>query len=370
MTFSLSEITPQNAAPFSDGLVAASGTEGAMVALMLDNSPDCLTLLERDGRIHSVNGACVVLLELDDTAAIKGRDWAELWPVETRAVVQASAEAARHGDLTRFSAFGPTVKGTPKWWDVVVAPVRGADGKPAQILCAARDMTELKQSELALKEALEAKEALLYEVNHRVKNSLALVTSLLTLQASHAKEPRLKQTLDEARSRIGVVAQVHQRLYQTNRHNDVELGPFLCDIAADVVGVFDSEGRIALETDCAAEIVLGLDKAVPLALLVSELITNSLKYAFPEMATGVLRLEIRRKDDHIHLRICDNGRGLPDGFQVSGTGGLGMRIVGALTRQIRAQLSASNGPGACFDIIFPAEGKEKTGTAERSTAMP
>lgn len=362
MTSSFSATLPLQAAPNSTpfgGKHAAPGlaADNPLVALMLDNSPDCLQLLDLDGHFLFMNGPGLALLEIDDVIPLHGRPWARLWPVEAADMVAASIAAAVRGEQTRFSAFAPTPKGTPKCWDVIVSPVRGYDGRPAQILCALRDITELKQGEIALKEALDAREALLYEVNHRVKNSLALVTSLLTLQSSHAKEPKLKQALDEARSRIGVVAQVHQRLYQTNRHNDVELGPFLADIAQDVVGVFDPEGRVALETDCATDIILGLDKAVPLALLTSELITNSLKYAFVERQ-GILRISLHRNDDQIHLRVCDDGPGLPAGFSVNGTGGLGMRIVGALTRQIRAELSASNAPGASFDIVFPAESKK------------
>lgn len=349
--------TPFGGGHATDGL----GAQNPLVALMLDNSPDCLQLLDLDGRSQFINGPGLALLEIDDVTALQNRPWSDLWPAEVADTVIASVAAACGGEAMRFSAFGPTVKGTAKWWDVVVSPVRGDDGSPVQILCALRDITELKRTETALKDALDAKEALLYEVNHRVKNSLALVTSLLTLQSSHAKEPKLKQTLDEARSRIGVVAQVHQRLYQTNRHNDVELGPFIADIGHDVVGVFDPQGRVTVETDCKADIILGLDKAVPLALLTSELITNSLKYAFGEKG-GILRIALHRHDDQIHLRVCDNGPGLPDGFSVAGTGGLGMRIVGALTRQIRAQLSASNGPGACFDIVFPAEPPKGKGT--------
>ena len=349
-----------NSTTFGGGhAVPGLAADNPLVALMLDNSPDCLQLLDLDGHFLFMNGPGLALLEIDDVAPLQGQPWARLWPVDAAVMVTASIEAAARGEQTRFSAFAPTPRGTPKWWDVIVSSVRGCDGAPAQIMCALRDITELKQGEIALKEALDAREALLYEVNHRVKNSLALVTSLLTLQSSHAKEPRLKQTLDEARSCIGVVAQVHQRLYQTNRHNDVDLGPFLADIAQDVVGVFDPEGRVALETDCAPDIILGLDKAVPLALLTSELITNSLKYAF-DGRQGILHISLHRNDDQIHLCVCDDGPGLPAGFSVNGAGGLGMRIVGALTRQIRAQLSASNAPGACFDIVFPAESKKGT----------
>lgn len=358
----LSKQAAPTGTPFGGGhAMPGLATDNPLVALMLDNSPDCLQLLDLTGRFLFMNGPGLALMEIDDVTPLKGQPWARLWPLDATDMVAASIAAAGRGEQTRFSAFAPTPRGTPKWWDVVVSPVRGCDGTAAQIMCALRDITELKKGEIALKEALDAKEALLYEVNHRVKNSLALVTSLLTLQSSHAKDPKLKQTLDEARSRIGVVAQVHQRLYQTNRHNDVELGAFLADIAHDVVAVFDSEGRVTLETDCAADIILGLDKAVPLALLTSELITNSLKYAFSgPQRQGVLRISLQRRDDQLHLRVCDDGPGLPDGFSVGGTGGLGMRIVGALTRQIRAQFSATNAPGACFDIVFPAESKKGT----------
>lgn len=223
------------------------------------------------------------------------------------------------------------------------------------------DIEETKRAEQELKEALEAKEALLYEVNHRVKNSLAVVVSLLTLQAGRTRDDSLKESLLEARGRISVVAQVHQRLYTSSRHDSVELAHFLTDIANDVETLLDTESRVHLELDIEGDDrTLSIDKAVPLALVVSELLTNAVKYAFPRGMSGTIRLSVETSERGVCIVVEDDGVGLPAGFQIASSTGFGMRIVTALSRQIRAQLSVPpSARGTRFEIFLPDQDSEE-----------
>jgi PAS domain S-box-containing protein len=213
---------------------------------------------------------------------------------------------------------------------------------------------ERSRSEVALRDALHAKEMLLHEVNHRVKNSLQVVTSLLMLQAGRAKEPALKQALLEARGRIGVVAGIHQRLYSTSQHDRVDFGNYLEELATESLRSLNNSGKIALDIDVGRDVVMPLTQAVPLALAVSELITNAVKYAFPGDRGGKLTVQLHDHGDRVEVCVSDNGIGLPEGFDPSAAGGLGMRIVTALVRQVRGTLSIESAePGAEFVISVP-----------------
>lgn len=234
------------------------------------------------------------------------------------------------------------------------APVRDADGSIVAGLVAQLDVTERVLAERALSEALAAKEILLQEVNHRVKNSLQVVTSLLTLQARQVKDPEVVRVLDEARARISVVAGLHQRLYSTSEHDRVDFASYVRELAARTVSAFGGDGRVRLELGGLQDgVVLLLNQAVPLALVVSEMLTNAVKYAFVGRDDGVIRLEVTKDEGAICILVADDGCGLPAGFDPAKSTGLGMRIITLLTRQARGQLEIlDQKPGAVFRITL------------------
>lgn len=235
-------------------------------------------------------------------------------------------------------------------------PVRGADGNLIGAVLTIRDDTARKTAEDALADASRIKDMLLHEVNHRVKNSLQLVTSLLMLQAGKAGSPELKQSLLEARTRIGVVASLHQRLYSTEEHDRVDLASYLLDLGNDTIAALDGSDRIKLAFTCTDSVFLPLDRAVPLALILSELITNAVKYAFVGDRTGTIDVILDGQGTDIAITVGDDGVGLPDGFDPSKSHGLGMRIVTALTRQVRGKLTVLRRPaGAAFLLTLPRE---------------
>ena len=117
---------------------------------LLAASPDCVKLIELDGTIRLVNTACYALMELDDDVALRGGPWGDLWPDATRSTIEDALAEARNGRVVRFSGFRPTAKGTPKWWDVVLNPVRGAGNEPDYFLCVSRDITAQKAVEKSL----------------------------------------------------------------------------------------------------------------------------------------------------------------------------------------------------------------------------
>ncbi|MDO9714041.1 ATP-binding protein [Paracraurococcus lichenis] len=330
-----------------------------------------------DGTIRFWSEGCVRLYGWSGAEAV-GRDAHTLlrtaFPVP-RAEIAAALERQGEwiGDLRQWTRDGR---------EVVVAARkmlrRTSNGRPVAVLESLTDVTAQRQAEAALVEALEAREALLHEVNHRVKNSLQLVSSLLSLQAARSADPELRAGLTEARGRIGVVSQVHRRLYQTGTHGRIDdLAGFLRELCDDTVAALDHEGRISLEFAAPADKRAGaehapIDRAVPLALIVSELVTNAVKYAFPEGREGTIRILVRRVEEEggaLVVSVEDDGIGLPEGFEPAASRGVGMRVVATLVRQLRARLDvrrASPEGGAAFDVVMPPTGPRGGDAAARS----
>jgi PAS domain S-box-containing protein len=236
-------------------------------------------------------------------------------------------------------------------------PMYDTDGVQIASILNIRDDTQRHADEVALKELVRAKDMLLHEVNHRVMNSLQLVTSLLTLQAARADAAAARQGLIDASQRIAVIARIHRRLYAASEHDAIDIGELLRDLVRDNVAAHSPDGRISFEADCTA-FKVPLDQAVPLALSVTELATNAMKYAFAERAAGVIRLSVQlAPGDRIIIRIADDGIGLPGGFDPAHSTGMGMRIVLALVGQLRARFDVESSPaGTCFTIDCQQDG--------------
>jgi two-component system, sensor histidine kinase PdtaS len=218
-----------------------------------------------------------------------------------------------------------------------------------------QDDTSRFEAEKALAYALNAKEALLLEVNHRVKNSLQMVTSLLAIQASKSESNDLKQALMEASTRISVFADLHSQLYNTGLHDRVEITTYLKEIAQKIVRALDPKDRITLFFESPDKAFLKVDHAVPLALMITELLTNAVKHAFDNRSDGEIHMLIAQNSDELEICVSDNGAGLSQDFDIQTGSSMGMRIISALVEQVRGKLEIlKRQKGAAFLISLPS----------------
>ena len=210
---------------------------------------------------------------------------------------------------------------------------------------------ERQRYERGLQTALEHQKVLMQEINHRVKNSLQLVGSMFNLQARKAKDPALVQALQEAYGRVTAVARVHERLYLSAEVGTVDLSAYLKAVCEDLQGV-TAENKIAFEAG--EPIPMNTDRAVLVALLVGELVTNAAKHAYPVNAPGEIRVGVFRESDaSVVVSVRDDGKGLPDSFDIK-DGGLGMTIVDAFVEQSGAKLEIRRHPvGTEFLVSIP-----------------
>ena len=222
----------------------------------------------------------------------------------------------------------------------------GMRRKATLFIGTARDITDASA-------ALEQQQMLLHEVNHRVKNSLQLVSSLLRLQARRIPDPTARRQLEDATTRISTIAHIHQRLYRDQDIKKIDFGAFLSELCADLQG---TASRCSLKVK-SPSFPVTTDRAIPLALVVNELVTNAFKYAYPaEGSGGRVSVGVELSDGEIAITVKDNGAGLPDGFSAAGGSNLGMILIGSLLAQLSGRIETSdNRPGACFLVTVPVD---------------
>ena len=211
-----------------------------------------------------------------------------------------------------------------------------------------RDSIKRQQTEAQIKKSLREKEALLKEVHHRVKNNLQIISSMLNLQSNTIKDESISGLFRESQSRVRLMAMVHEKLYRSEDFGTIELADYLRDLSHHLLrsyGISQSDIRLNIHID---SILLGIGSAVSCALIVNELITNSLKYAFPKSASGQIRKgEISitatlTDSNHFSLRYQDSGIGLPADLDIENATTLGLQLVGSLTEQLGGVLTIAS----------------------------
>ncbi len=198
---------------------------------------------------------------------------------------------------------------------------------------------------------LRQKNALLKEVHHRVKNNLQIMSSLLRLQTRNL-DKSLNPIIEDAQSRIFAMALVHEQLYSTNNFDSMDINKYVTSLISTIFNTYNVRSdQIELVINI-PKITIPLDKTVPLGLIFNELITNAVKYAFPD-GKGQLRIDVTQSDQTIEIRVADNGVGLPADFDVTKVKSLGMLLISDLTDQLEGTFTCHNDNGAVFTIVFP-----------------
>ena len=253
---------------------------------------------------------------------------------------------------------------TTRWLTARVEIIRGAEGVSPKLTGMVVDVTDLRLSERAQCEAIQARDVLLAEVNHRVKNSLQLVTSVLNMEARAAKGTDAFERLHNAAARVQAIATVHGALYESSDAREVDLGAFLGTLVDHIAisSAADARGiavAVVLDKDD-QPIHLSTDRAISLSLVVNEIVTNAFKHAFPDERRGQIDVHLARLGEGgISVTIADDGvgySGTTGVLQGLGTtsSGLGSSLIAALAKQIGAHIRHVEGPGHIISLEFDA----------------
>ncbi len=215
---------------------------------------------------------------------------------------------------------------------------------------------ERERYERSLKDALARQDVLLKEMAHRVKNSLAIVSGMLRLQGSHIGNKELTVQLDEAAARVLAIARAHERIYQGNAVETLDLGRYVEQVCKDLDATV---AHCEIQVDAQHAIEIPTDRAIPLALIVNEMITNAAKYAYRNKPHGKVWVRIARLDgDMLQVSVRDEGVGLPADFGPRQAKGLGMRLIDAFVQQLDGEMAVrAQNPGAEFVVTVPLHAK-------------
>jgi PAS domain S-box-containing protein len=230
------------------------------------------------------------------------------------------------------------------------SPLYNDKGEITGLLVMLTDITDLKLADEQLKASLKEKDALLKEVHHRVKNNLQIISSLLNLQSVGVEDPRYLEMIRDSQNRIKSMALVHELLYKSKDLSNIDISEYLYSLIRNISRSYShTSGSVAIRTEI-EKIDMDIDNAVPVGIIVTELVSNAYKYAFLEGRAGEISVELRREAEKIVLTVSDNGIGLPEGFEIGKTGTLGLQLVEMLTQQIEGELEIEGGGRTVFRI--------------------
>jgi PAS domain S-box-containing protein len=216
-----------------------------------------------------------------------------------------------------------------------------------------RDVTDRRQAEEKITRTLQEKEVLLREVHHRVKNNLQVICSMLRLQERNLRDDTLLDALRECRERVMAMAMLHDQLHRAKDFSNINLGEYIRNLAASIFcsyGVNSAEINLRLDVE---DMPVAIDTAIPCGLLVNELVSNSLRHAFPAGRRGFVELGLHaRPGGSIELTVADDGRGFPENAQAAHGRSLGLWLVELLAEQIGAAVERSIGGGTRYRLVF------------------
>jgi len=222
------------------------------------------------------------------------------------------------------------------------------------IILTVQDITERIAADKQIQNSLKEKEILLREIHHRVKNNLQTISSLLDLQVESIKDSAALEAFRSSQSRIKSMALIHERLYKSEDLSRIKAQEYINNLTDYLEATYDSQaGNIKLKTNV-QNILLNVDTAIPCGLIINELVSNSMKYAFPGEQAGTIEVSLLVCSNNIiSLSIKDDGIGIPAEITIENSASLGLQLVHLLAKQISGALKTERKNGTCVEIMFP-----------------
>lgn len=243
------------------------------------------------------------------------------------------------------------IDGNYHWVSNVRTLIRDENDNPEAIVGSVRDITVQKLQEKEIKESLKEKEILLQEIHHRVKNNLAIISSLLELQKSTVNDD-VKSLLSSSQARIKSIAKVHEKLYQSTTLSDISLDIYISELAEEISRAYQSdEKHIDLKVD-AEPVSITLDQAIPIGLILNELINNAYKHGFDGIDNGYIKVSLQKPNDRMELSVANSGNTISEDFDPKDSDSLGMTLINVLLKKINGTLEIKTGKETRFIIHF------------------
>ena len=324
----------------------------AEIERFFNMSVDMICIIGAEGYFHRMNPAFETTL---------GYSLKELASRPMLDFVHAEDAASTKAEIERLAPEGPTIRfenryrckdDSYRWlgWAAQPAP----DGT---LYAIARDITERKKDEARIAAALQEKDVLLKEIHHRVKNNLQVIASLLRLQADTLNDPAMRELFEDSQRRVRSMALVHEQLYQSSGLASINMAEYIASLVNYIRRSY-SHSLAVIEVKLEVrDITLDIERAVPLGLIISELVANSFKHAFTTASVdrrGELRINFTNTlADELLLEVGDNGQGIPDSVDIDHPSSMGLHLVNAFVLQFNGRMTVQRRPSAVFSIIIP-----------------
>ena len=317
---------------------------------LVENSPEIILITDENQNIEFVNFAS----QRHEQTEIIGNSLYSFVNERHHQEIKLANQRVLLGEVKyeSYETKGTDTSGKPQYFQTHVGP-KYTDDKVTGLVLFIRNITDRKVSEEKIKQSLAEKEVLLKEVHHRVKNNLQIISSILNLQSSTISDKNTLELLRNSQDRIRSMSLIHELLYQTKDFSTIKFSEYIKSIATNLFHSYNQNKNISLDLDL-DDIHLDLDMAIPCGLIVNELLTNSLKYAFESDDDGIIRIKLKSKEGYVHLTITDNGKGFPKDIDFRDTASLGMQLVVSLVDQIDGEVVLTTEKGSEYEITFKA----------------
>ncbi|MDY9923224.1 PAS domain S-box protein [Methanobacterium sp.] len=320
---------------------------------LFESNPDYTILIGLDGVILDVNSSAANFTNLSKEELI-GKTYAELglFPKKDLHLLMESFANVLKGEI-----IGPfqnrllSKEANISWVETQLVPIM-KEGNVYSIMVIAEDITHRKTATDQLIKSVNEKDVLLKEIHHRVKNNIQIISSLLNLQKQHVDSDEFVNILSESQNRIKSMAMIHEKLYHSGDLTRINFAEYIETLVSDLYSSYTTSTRQVTPFINVENVRFNIETAVPCGLIINELISNSLKHAFPKGKTGTLSVSLKTSDEWNELVISDDGVGFPEEFDIQNSKTLGLQLVNILVKQLDGKITLNRIHGTRFKIIF------------------
>ena len=326
--------------------------ENLKLLTAVTQSPSIIAITDLHGNLEYVNPKFTELTGYSFEEA-KGENVTILRSYEqSNEIYEELWQEISSGNEWRGEFYNKKKNGELFWESASVSPIIDKKGKTINYIKIAEDITERKKNEDQIKKDLKIKTALIQEIYHRTKNNMAVISAMISIQSRHTENDYVKSTFREINNKIQAMSLVHQKLYQSKNLSNIDFKEYVEDLAKLLMQSFGAESR-KIDSKLELENVnILIDSAIPLGLILNELVSNIFKHAFPNKKDGKIFIRLFKDDDNIiNLQLSDNGIGLPHNFDIRKDGSMGLSSVFSLVeRQLKGSISAKSENGLKWHI--------------------
>lgn len=319
------------------------------LSLVASKTDNAVIIADDNGKIEWVNDGFIRMTGLSQNIIGKGIN--DLHVYENINTIISEMRTEKHSRI--FESHVKSEDGTDRWISSTLTPIFDDDQRLRKLLFVDTDITESKKMANQIVASLKEKDLLLKEIHHRVKNNLQIIISLLNLQSGYIKDEETLKAVREGQNRVRSMALVHEKFYQSDELGEIDFKEYtvkLCHFLKQSYAEQDAPINITVNAE---GIGFDMDTAMPCGLLITEIVSNSLKYGFPGKREGEIKIDFKKiPEKKVMMTISDSGIGLPNDFEIEKSESLGMQLIIALTSQLDGEVIYSGENGTKFTVTF------------------